>query len=376
MAVARRCYGSAKPDGGRAGRGGRHLRRLIPAVLSMAALAAVGPSAAQAVEAPVITSVSPDHGQIGVIKGDQNPPITITGENLQEATVTAPDFWRESGEQEFEVVEDTGTSLVFKSLFANVPGIREIDVHTPGGTATTSVTYTPWPVTDPVIGRCNGGAPESGEYMDSKCIYRLGPGFGSYEWSEALASPTVTFTGGAFTFGFYPRVKCTSVTGSGSLLNGREVNNVVLTFHGCERELSGSCTNTATAGDVETEPLLLSFGWYKRHWPKGKKKPAVGLFSELIEGTIAQFRCGSDSVGFGGGWEAAVKATKPKTSLPMTFSRFVHGTEEPMIFQQWPFWSAEDVPLIIVNGESTGGEGTTGSLSMNAPEPFLLNAEK
>src|SRR5690348_5749295 len=105
--------------------------RLLVAVVAVAALLALGASAAQAAEPPVITSVSPDHGQIGVFNSDENPPITITGENLQEATVTAPDFWRESGEQEFEVTEDTGTSLVVKSLFANVPGIRELVVHTP-----------------------------------------------------------------------------------------------------------------------------------------------------------------------------------------------------------------------------------------------------
>lgn len=58
--------------------------------------------------------------------------------------MTEPEFTSESGEQELAVVEGSETSLVVKPWFANVPGVRELRVHTPGGTATTSVTYTPF----------------------------------------------------------------------------------------------------------------------------------------------------------------------------------------------------------------------------------------
>ena len=367
--------------GGRAH--GRDVLLGLMAVLLVAAQAALAASAARAAEPPVITSVSPEHAQFGVIENNEYPEITIVGENLQGATVTAPDFWRESGEQEFHVVEDTGTSLVVKAWFADQPGVRELHVHTPGGNATTSVTFLPYPGGDPVIGRCYRGGPEGGEYRDSKCLYKylksgIYPG-GNYDWSAGLASPAVTFSGGEFKFIAYPQVTCTSVTGTGSLLNDREVDDVLLTFHGCEY-LGAACSNTATAGDVETFPLLLSFGWWKKHFPRGRKKPAVGVFPKLVEGTIAQFQCGAHSLAFGGGWEAPVKAAKAKSSLPFAFGTTseeeTKGEENPLFHMQWYGWGAQVVPLMKLDGEDNGMAGPYGTLSMNAPEPFQINEEK
>jgi len=359
--------------------------RLLAVAIAVAALPALAASAAQAVEPPVITGVSPDHGELGFEGIDEHPPITISGEHLAGATVTAAEFWRESGEQEFEVVEDSETSLVVRALFADWPGVRQLIVHTPGGSASGSVTYKPNQVgTLPVIGRCVQGGPEGGEYVDSKCRYKLAPEEGvirpegKFDWSEHLASTTVDFSGGAFKFRFAPQITCTSVDGTGTMLNGREVNNVVLTFHGCEY-LGAACTNTATAGDVETFPLLFSLGWWKKKFPKGKRQPAVGVFPEILEGTIAQFRCGPESIAFGGGWEAALKATKAKTSLPFAFGvtkESEHGEEFPMFREQWPPHSAQVVPLMKIDGEDNGMAGPYGTFSMTAPEPFLVNKDK
>lgn len=121
--------------------------------------------------------------------------------------------------------------------------------------------------------------------------------------------------------------------------------------------------------------MLLSFGWWQKNWPKGRKKPAAGLFPEQLDGTIAQFQCGSESIGFGGGWEAPVKAKKPKTSLPLTFGQRIEGKEEPgpLIREEWQQWEAEVEPEMTGVGEVKAIAGPYGTLSMNAREPFLLS---
>lgn len=327
-------------------------------------------ASADALASPVITGVSPERAPVGWGPAGENDlvrEITLTGEDLAEATVTTPEY--ESGglsEKEFEVKEDTGTSLVVDARIGTQPGVQPLIVHTPAGTAATQVIYEPQSGVYPVIGRC---VPTSGGvYKDRKCSKATATK-GKYEWAPGIAGGAVSFSGGMLTFG---QVSCSAVSGAGTMANPSEVGDVVLTLQGCTLSGLGSCTSTGTAGEVETMPLLVDLGWNVKGGTSKVKVPVLGLFPSAIGGTLAQFVCGGRATTLYGVAIATLKQGSYAGSMPIPFES--KKSKPGLLDIEWVGWGIGIQPDLEVEGGGYGGTARfVGTLTMDAPEPFVLN---
>lgn len=343
-------------------------------VLALCGLALAAGSAAAA-SPPIITGVAPERAPVGWGPTGENDwvrEITITGENLAEATVTSPIFSTGApAEKEYEVKEDTSGSLVVLAPIGTQPGAQRLVVHTPGGAASTQVIYEPQAGVYPAIGRCTAAA--GGKYKDKKCSKVAAAGKGKYEWAPGIAGGTVTFSAGATTLG---GLDCSGASGSGTLAGASEVTDVVLTFAGCSIEGLGSCTSTGTAGEVETQPLLADLAWRSKGGPGSKAKlPELGLFPPVIEGDLATFTCAGHVAYVRGAAIGQLKAGSFAGSMPIDFEwkksePSLHGIE-------WVGWSIDTLPGIEFEERAyspyEGPERLIGTVAMGAPEPFSLN---
>ena len=349
----------------------RMSRLLGVLVLAMCTVAFLTASA-QAAEAPVIASISPEHVPLGYdfdVEGEYHE-VTITGENLSEATVTTPDAFSGLHEDAVEVTSDTPTSLVVQVFLKQAPGTEQLTVHTPGGTAATQLTFDIPSGSYPAIGRCAHVGTSGGGYKDKKCVHTVARLTGKYEWLSGLGTSIVTFTSGALSFG---SLSCAGASGSGTLSGTSEVTGVVLTLTGCSATEVGSCSNTATEGEIETEPLLVDFAWYASS-PTAKKKAVVGILPPEPEGPDALFDCAGKTSELYRGSITPVKPGSPGNSLSMVFA--TKKSEAKQYFIQWDGKGrsgGEQAELNIEGHLLPAKSSLSGTLTMTAPEPFLLN---
>jgi hypothetical protein len=371
VAAERQSDGGAKPEGGRAARCARALALSLVVSLFAAAMLC---SSAFGAEAPVITGVSPEQAAIGygpLGEGSGFREVAISGENLAEATVGEP-IAAEPYERQYEVKEDTGSSLVAMVRIAGEPGIQELVVRTPGGEAVTHIVYEPKPGPYPAIGSCAPVAPRTGGYHDAKCTKPEAAGKGKYEWTAGIAGETVALSAGAWEFAGSKALTCSGASGTGTLKALSEVV-AAMTFEGCALEGVGSCSNTALAGELETEPLLIDFAW-QATGTSAVKKTAVVVLSRALNGALARFTCGGKQVTLEGTQLAPLKASKSAGSLPVVFA--VGGKRQPkLVGVKWVEWGEDTEPSMRVPAEpaASGRAPFVGTLTISAPEPFAVN---
>jgi len=140
----------------------------------------------------------------------------------------------------------------------------------------------------PGLGRCvklTGGM-----YKDAGCTEKVSSG-GKFEWKAGPGEKnkfkssgekaTLEGAGEAHT-----KITCTSVSNSGEYTNGTEYK-ITVTFLGCE---SGGikCENTATLGEIGTNPLRGKYGIIET-----LTKLGTSLEAFTAGTTIATFKCGS-----------------------------------------------------------------------------------
>jgi len=139
----------------------------------------------------------------------------------------------------------------------------------------------------PGLGRCvklTGGM-----YKDAGCTEKVSSG-GKFEWKAGPGEKnkfkssgekaTLEGAGEAHT-----KITCTSVSNSGEYTNGTEYK-ITVTFLGCE---SGGikCENTATLGEIGTNPLRGKYGIIET-----LTKLGTSLEAFTAGTTIATFKCG------------------------------------------------------------------------------------
>jgi hypothetical protein len=93
----------------------------------------------------------------------------------------------------------------------------------------------------------------------------------------------------------YPEyVECSSEQNTGRAIGVDELEDVVVTFKGCEFNGAVSCSNTAKEGEVKTEPLKGHLGYLE----KSASPPKVGvqLEPEASGGDFATLECGNGIV--------------------------------------------------------------------------------
>ncbi len=311
------------------------------------------------VDPPVISGISPERVDTG---GNASVPITISGQGLGEATVTVP-TWTGAGmvEQQLKVKEDTADSLVVEMGWSNSPGVAQLTVHAPGGTASADFEFVPTPETYPEFGNCAKLATAQGAFKNSKCALFSPGDHGKYEFTPGLGSGAVTFSGGSMTFQGPRPLTCTGVSGTGTPASSSQIADVLLSFSGCTMGELGSCSNTGTSGEVQTQPLNAYLAWTNKK-QSSMKEPAFALVPQAVVGVleeflypsaIAHFVCGSHGVTLTGIAVTPVKPAKAKPSLP-----FVFATKKGKPTAVRTYWAPSAAYSAI--GELDSVEGSTG----------------
>lgn len=317
-----------------------------------------------AVPAPEISSTSPSE------LGCCGEKVMISGHHLDGATVTTP-AWTAKGmtERELALTEDTSESLTVESNQEEIeaPGVQYLTVHTDGGTASTHVTFVPGEESYPEFGNCRRLESLVGIFKNSKCSKAEPAHHGKYEFTPGLSSRSVSFSAGTFSFGQV--IKCASVSGTGTLATASEIDGVALTFAGCTHPEYGSCSNTGTAGQVQSQPLAVWLAWQ----PSGPKKaPVFALLPAALNGALAHFECGGHGITLTGAAGAVLKAGRPATSLAVAYTVIKRGRPAAKTIK-WGEWVTYPAPSMEDENGSRFALSAIGTLTMSAIEPFEVN---
>jgi alpha-tubulin suppressor-like RCC1 family protein len=245
---------------------------------------------------PTVTHVSPDFGHGG--PGNQ---IEITGTNFGHASAV------HFGALTTTTILTTSSHTLVAVIPAGGKGVVDVTVTNPTGTSEANSADRFMYETSLEFGRCLKGE-IGGTYTDKSCTIE-GELSTPYQWRPAafgahpLEKPGVQLGSGSVTIENTEKLKlaCSGVHAAGHVSDYNIISFEGLVLTGCAIAKLGSCTSTATAGEVVTVPLTARLG-------SAKKKPTLaepGLQIGPASGEqVASMTCGAHTVVVSGSFVA------------------------------------------------------------------------